>query len=450
MFAAYDKRQTELSEALKIQGEKMQEILDKKIKGTDMKSLKDAIAEFCESDDFKNASSKGFGMGYSAKMEIDRKTVSITSDYGATRALITTGVDRVLDHPQVVRLNIRDLIPNSPIDTHQLAFLEVYSWDRNADVLAENGTLADTTFKMQESTVVAKRIGHAVPISKNVMKSVPFISTHLSQRLPAMVRYVEDFQLLFGDGAGNNVQGLFDVVEDFATRINTQTTGAAASVSSVATYDGGAKAKITFAANQVIDNGSKITIANATEATYNGTHDVTVIDPKHILIDLTYVAEADTSAWTFTVANRWKTNVAAAQEADVLRVALSLVTVGEYSANGIVLNPQDAAAIELLKGNDEHYIGVKRSDNGILMIGGVPVVETTAMPAGKFMVGDWALGCGVYWFEDLTLEFAEDVDTKKKNEIVAIVQEQLLFPIFNQYMFISGSFTTAINAINEV
>src|SRR5690606_10057679 len=162
----------------------------------------------------------------------------------------------------------------------------------------------------------------------------------------------------------------FKVASDFATVINATITGAANSVSSVASYDGGAKALITFAAAQNINNGDTITIANATNAGYNGAHTALVISPTQIVIDETYVAEADTSAWTFTVSSKFKGSVDAAQEIDVLKIAKTLITRQEYAASGIVLHPDDATRIELLKGNDEHYI---EKNGGLLSIGGVPV-----------------------------------------------------------------------------
>src|SRR5690606_30265720 len=154
---------------------------------------------------------------------------------------------RVVDHPEVKRLNIRDLLTVMPTDLPYLAFTEVYDWDRNAGVIGENGELAESTFKVREATVDAKRIGTHIPLSKRMLRSASFVVGHIMQKLPAMVKYQEDFQLLHGDGAGDNVLGVFKKAQDFTTLINTSITGAAGAVSSVASYDGGAKAIVTFA-----------------------------------------------------------------------------------------------------------------------------------------------------------------------------------------------------------
>lgn len=431
-------------EKLKAQGIELKKLQDNGGSVANENSFKKKLKEALESDAYKEfVESNG-----KKKASFSLKAVSVTSDYtGTGKVHITTRDSRVVDYPEVVRLNIRDLLTVMPADLPYLAFTEVYDWDRSVGVNSENGELAESTFKIREAQVDAKRIGTHVPLSKRMLRSAQFVMSHLMQKLPAQVKYVEDFQLLHGDGAGNNVTGIFKVAQDFATLIDTAITGSAGAVASVASYDGGAKAIVTFAANQNVKNGDIITFASATHAGYNAPFSATVLSPTEILIDKAYVAEADTSAWTFTVASPFKDSIEAAQEIDVLKVAKTLVTVQEYSANGIVLNPVDATKIETLKGNDEHYIDAQRLENGILTISGIPVVETTAMPAGKFAVGDWAMAASLGQFSELVLEFSESTQEKLKNSVEAIIQEEILFPIYNKYMFVTGSFTTAKAAI---
>lgn len=429
---------------VKTQGEALRKLEDGGFNGGNENQFKKALKNALESEEYKEfVDSNG-----KKKASFSLKTVSISEDYtGTSQVHITSRDGRVVDHPEVKRLNVRDLLTVIPTDLPYLAFTEVYDWDRSAGVIGENGELAESSFKVREATVDAKRIGTHIPLSKRMLRSASFVIGHIMQKLPAMVRYQEDFQLLHGDGNGDNVLGVFKKAQDFTSLINTSITGAAGAVASVETYDGGTKALITFAANQNLNNGDIITIASATAGSYNAAHNATVKSPKEIVIDLTYVAEADTSNWTFTVNSPFKDSIEAAQEIDVLKVAKTLVTVQEYMATGIVLNPVDATKIETLKGNDEHYIDVQRLENGILTIGGVPVVETTAMPAGKFIVGDWVLAAALAQFAELTLEFSESTQEKLKNMVEAIIQEEVLFPIYNPYMFVTGSFGTAKAAI---
>lgn len=414
--------------------------------GQKLSPFKKALKETLGSKEFKAYAENG-GKG---KCSFELKAVSITDDYtGTSRTHITFRDPNVIDHPKVERLNIRDLMMVSPIDEPFLAFIEVYDWDRQSNVVTENGVLQESSFKLREATVQAKRLGTHVDISKRMLKANQFLMNHLMMRLPAQVKYHEDFQLLFGDGTGNNLDGLFHDGQDFTTTVNTTVTGAAGDVASVETYNGGTQAIITFTSEQnQLQNGDSITIANATAGVYNDTFSFVLLDPKRILITVAYVAEADTSAWTFTSANAFKDSIENAQQLDVIKVAKTLITQQEYQPTGIVLNPVDVTKMEVLKGSDEHYLSIERMENGIMMIGGIPVVETTAMPAGKFLVGDFMMGAALAEFTGLTLEFSESTQEKLKNTVEAIIYEEILFPIYNRFMFVTGDFSTAITAIS--
>lgn len=449
-FKAYEEKLTQLTKAAEAQDLELKKLKETGIgQGQKKHTLMDAVSKALKTDQWKEfVDSNGKRKASFSKDNLEElKTVSVTSDYTGTSLVhITTRDGRVVDHPQVVRLNIRDLLTVAPTDLPYLAFLEVYDWVRAVRPHSENESLAQSSFKVREATAQVKRIGTSLPISKRMLKSSSFIESHLASRLPAQVRYNEDFYLLFGDGLGNNPTGIFEVADDFATVINTTITGGPGSISSVATYDGGAKTLVNFEANQNINNGDTITLANA--GGYNGDYTAIVIGPRQIVIEQAYSA-GSTAAFTFTISSKFKNAVFAAQEIDVLKVAKTLVTRQEYSCTGIVLHPDDATKIELLKGNDEHYLDVQRLESGILTIAGVPVVETTAMPSGKFAVGDWRMACALFEFTGLMLEFSESTNEKLTNTVMAIVQEEILFPIYNKYMFIVGDFVTAKAAIAE-
>jgi HK97 family phage major capsid protein len=441
----YEKRMADQEEAMRKQGETIKKLTEGGLDNPDAKkSLSVALKEILASDSFKEFVESGG----KKKAHFELKAVSITSDYtGPSRVHITTRDSRVVDHPKVTRLNIRDLLTVSPADLPYLAFIEVYDWVRGVKMHTENESLAQSSFKVREATTDVKRIGTSLPISKRMLRSAAFIESHLSALLPAQVRFFEDFQLLFGDGAGNNVTGIFKVAQNFTTIINAAVAGVAGEVDSIESYNGGAGVILNFSGNKDINNGDIITIANATAPGYNASFPVIVIGPRQVLIETAYVAEANTDAWTFTINSRFKNAINAAQEIDVLKVAKTLVTRQEYSCTGFVMHPDDATIIETLKGNDEHYIDVKRLESGIMTIAGVPVVETTAMPSGKFACGDWTLAAALLEFTALVLEFSESTNEKLTNTVMAIVHEEILFPIYNKFMFVVGDFTSAKAAI---
>ena len=145
--------------------------------------------------------------------------------------------------------------------------------------------------------------------------------------------------------------------------------------------------------------------------------------------------------------------IAGAQQIDVLLVAISQLTQGNYQASGIVLNPIDSAKIELIKNTSEDYTGqVKavRGQDGILRITGIPVVETTAMTAGQFLVGDLRMACEWLLFTPLTMSISDSHGTIFLNNQVCInFEEEQVFPIYNPLMFVKGTFATAITQLDS-
>ena len=145
--------------------------------------------------------------------------------------------------------------------------------------------------------------------------------------------------------------------------------------------------------------------------------------------------------------------IAGAQQIDVLLVAISQLTQGNYQASGIVLNPIDSAKIELIKNTTEDYTGqVKavRGQDGVLRITGIPVVETTAMTAGQFLVGDLRMACEWLLFTPLTMSISDSHGTIFLNNQVCInFEEEPVFPIYNPLMFVKGTFATAITQLDS-
>ena len=88
---------------------------------------------------------------------------------------------------------------------------------------------------------------------------------------------------------------------------------------------------------------------------------------------------------------------AMAQRVDTLRLAMLQATLAEYPATGIVMHPQDWAAIELLKeGTTGAYLlADPRASNGP-RIWGLPVVETAAIDVDSFLVGSFARAAQIF------------------------------------------------------
>jgi len=379
------------------------------------------------------------------------KAVSVTSDHTGT-VLISDVRMNVRDIP-LRKTHIRDLMSVTPTAGTQIVAPEVTDYTdaftQSAIMVAENTEAGLSVFKTKENTWSLKRIARAMEVSKRYFKTngLTWVMTWILNRLPDQVQFVEDFQILFGDGAGNNVDGLNQDSQQFGTLTGTY---AAAAISSVATYDGGTKAIVTFAAAHGLKNGDSVTFASATAAVYNNAFtNIIVQNQFSIVITVAYVAEADTSAWTGTWFSYWYHSIESAQEFDVLTVAKALLNAGEYEATAAVLHSSTVEKLGLLKGTDAHYVGVSRDAAGRLNVNAMPIAVTNAMPAGHFLVGDFQRAVELCEYTPLSIQISEDTTDKKKNQVTVIVEEEIILPKYNPYWFMYGVFSDALTAIED-
>lgn len=126
---------------------------------------------------------------------------------------------------------------------------------------------------------------------------------------------------------------------------------------------------------------------------------------------------------------------------DTLRLALLQVTLAEYPADGIVLNPTDWARIELLKDTTGNYVWSNPQQMGGPVLWGRPVVETQAMTEDEFLVGAFRLGGQVYDRENATVEIStENKDNFVKNMVTILCEERIALAVYRPEAFVTGDF----------
>lgn len=129
---------------------------------------------------------------------------------------------------------------------------------------------------------------------------------------------------------------------------------------------------------------------------------------------------------------------------DVIRAAIAQARVDEYSPTYTILHPNDVRDIDLTKATDGQYV-----HGGIFgmrpMIGGVPILETTAMTEGYFLVGDFGLGATLWDRKQAQVAFSDqDQDNFIKNIITVRFEERLCQTVERPNAFIYGGFASAL------
>jgi len=128
-------------------------------------------------------------------------------------------------------------------------------------------------------------------------------------------------------------------------------------------------------------------------------------------------------------------------KADIIRRAILQVRLAEYRADGIVMHPTDWADIEVLKEATGGYIWSNPTVNNGQNLWGIPVVDTTAMTEGNFLVGAFARAAQIFDRWQARVEVSNsNVDDFEKNLVTIRAEERLALAIYRPESFVYGPF----------
>ena len=134
---------------------------------------------------------------------------SVTTDTdGAAGDLVqNTRLPGVVALPQR-RMTVRDLLSPGRMDGSTLEYVKETGFTNNAAPVAENAVKPESSMKFDLVTTSAKVIAHWVKASRQILDDASQLQSIVDQRLRYGLAYVEEQQLLNGDGTGQNLLGI--------------------------------------------------------------------------------------------------------------------------------------------------------------------------------------------------------------------------------------------------
>jgi len=142
--------------------------------------------------------------------------------------------------------------------------------------------------------------------------------------------------------------------------------------------------------------------------------------------------------------------VPSANNSDVIRVAIAQIANANFQANYILVNPEDAAAMELTKTSTGEYtypMFVPTMD-GVTRLKGLPIVENPGVPVGDFYVGDFTKA-NLRIREEMNVQVGYVNDDFTKNLVTVLCETRAAaFVKSNHYgAIVKGNFTIAKAAL---
>lgn len=147
----------------------------------------------------------------SGKVDVRIKATltSLTTDAAGSvgDAIAPSRLPGILPLPQR-RLTVRDLLSSGRMDGNALEYVKETGFVNNAAPVAEGAAKPSSDMKLDLVTTSAKVIAHWMKASKQVLSDISQLRSIIDQRLLYGLAYVEEAQLLNGDGTGQNLAGI--------------------------------------------------------------------------------------------------------------------------------------------------------------------------------------------------------------------------------------------------
>ncbi|MEA1015593.1 phage major capsid protein [Sphingosinicella sp. LY1275] len=135
---------------------------------------------------------------------------------------------------------------------------------------------------------------------------------------------------------------------------------------------------------------------------------------------------------------------------DVLAVAMLQVALADFNPDGIVLHPSDWIRIRLLKDADGNYIMGPPAADVLPRLFGLPVVPTTGIAAGTFLVGNFQVAATIYDRWEARVEVStEHANFFTENKVAILAEERIGLAVKQPLALAAGSFASAITATTE-
>lgn len=276
-----------------------------------------------------------------------------------TKALVTsTGADGALLSPMPIigagqqPMTLRNLLAVQTTTNNAVEYIRETGFTNAAAIAPESTLKPESGLTVETVTSLVKVIAHWLPVTRQVIQDIPSMQAHIDMRLMYGLSVAEESQILYGDGVGDNLQGL---------------------------------------------------MTNPDVQTYAPVAGDTLID--------------------------------------TIRRAMTRVYIAGYPPTGIVMHPSDFETIELLKATDGMYIWASVANGAEPKMFRVPIVLSTSMGEGEFLIGAFGLGAQLFDREQANVRISEHhADYFTRNMQAVLAEERIALAVYRPEAFVRGTF----------
>ena len=172
---------------------------------------------FINSEEFKSAFGDGVHQGASARLQLKTITSLTTDADGSAGDLADT--QRIQSPmPQIAQrqFTIRSLMAPGQTNSKSIEYVQETGFTNNAAMVAETTQKPESSLKLDLKTAPVRKLAHFMRASTEILADAPGLRSMIDGRLRYGLQFVEESQLLTGDGTGQNLYGIRPQASEFA------------------------------------------------------------------------------------------------------------------------------------------------------------------------------------------------------------------------------------------
>ncbi|KQP53036.1 phage major capsid protein [Methylobacterium sp. Leaf106] len=175
---------------------------------------------FVESDEYKGFQGSRDRQGLKFRAEVastEGEHKNITSVSGSGGSLVP--VDRRVSDLSLMpwnTLTVRDLVAAGTTESNAVSYPRMTGRTNNAAMVAEGALKPQSDMAFEEVTAPVRTLAHYFLASRQIIDDAPALAATIDAEARNGLADVEDAQLLFGDGTGQNLLGIVPQASAFA------------------------------------------------------------------------------------------------------------------------------------------------------------------------------------------------------------------------------------------
>lgn len=176
------------------------------------KTFKDHLNDAIEEGKEKLKSLKDGG---TKSVKIDVKAGDMTTGNSYTGEVIEAdrlqGVHFDPDRPT----HVRQFIPQVGTTSDTIRYVQETAYDDGTSGQVEGQKKGQSDFDLEAKDAPVKTRAAFLRLSKQMLDDTPFLTGYINQRAPKKLFIDEDNQILYGDGTGENIEGISEVAQTY-------------------------------------------------------------------------------------------------------------------------------------------------------------------------------------------------------------------------------------------